>query len=275
MSLHFIVEETNQTMAPRSQSPFESVPNEILSRILLEVKVNSVGSSLLQCMLCCQTWHEMAMPILYRDFLLTNSNLEAFVRRYKAKHGPLLRSLTVTVNPVQPAQTDSCQQHIKLHGNQNTRVLWHVLEQLTPKIASMVKMTTFSFTVSANTSADGFWIPTSIIATIIQSLPKACVNVEVDTRQYKQPSSRSRHLCDDIRAILPRLQHLRLCLTTLCPSIVTSNYLPHIRADQHLSLEPMVAPSLETFTVNCPPGTTLFFGEADFCTPCQLGFSAG
>lgn len=264
-------------MASRSQSPFERVPNEILSKVLLEVKVNSVASSLLQCILCCQTWHDMGMPILYRDVLLTDSNLEAFIRHYNAKHGPLLRSLTITLDPIRPAETDrEFQQVLNYYGSQNIKALWHhLLQRLTDQIASMVKMTTFSFTVSSNTYACGFWIPMSIIATIIQSLPKACVNVEIDTRRYEELSPRYKHLCDDIRAILPRLQHLRLCLTTLCPSLVTSNYLYPISDDQHLSLEPMIAPSLKTFTVNCLPGSIFASEQAALCPPSRSGWPPG
>ena len=169
-------------MAMLSPSPFEGLPNEILSSLLLEVKVTSGAYSFLQCLLCCKTWHDMGLPILYRDVLLTDSNLGAFVRCCKTLHGPLLRSLTVTIDPVQPAKTDRDEQRLNRYGSRNSNALWHLLEQLPGKISSMVKMTTFSLTVSTKTYARGFCIPRSTIAKIIKALPEACVNVEVDTK---------------------------------------------------------------------------------------------
>ncbi len=78
----------------------------------------------------------------------------------------------------------------------------------------MVKMTTFSLTISTKTLAR------STIAKIIKVLPEACVNVELVTRDYDESAPKSVHLCDDLRAIPPRLQRLLLCLTAMCPAIL-------------------------------------------------------
>lgn len=181
-------------------SPFEKMHIEMLSSLLLEVKMTSGASSLFQCLLCCRTWHDMAIPILYRDILLTNSNLQAFLRRYSASQYPLLRSSAVTIDPIQPAKTDKNEYRIHRYGSQNTTALWHLLQQLTERIASMVKMTTFSLTVSTKTYACDFWILRSSIAIILKALPEACVTVELDTRDYEEPTRTPAHLCDSFRA---------------------------------------------------------------------------
>lgn len=256
-----------ENMAPLSPSPFERLPNEILSSILLEVKVDSDASSFLQCLLCCTTLHDMAIPILYRDVLLTESNLSTFVRYFKSSYGPLLRSLTIAFNPVQPADTDIDEHRLELYGSQNAQVLWRLLHQLSYDVASMMRMTTFSLTISSNSCARGFWIPRCTIATIIRALPESCVNVEVDTRDYEEPVPKHVHLCDDIRAILPRLQNLRLSLTSMCPAIFMNDYEPLDPGEHQSSSKPVIAPFLKTFVVSCLPGSIFAYNQAGLCAP--------
>ena len=256
-----------ENMAPLSPSPFERLPNEILSSVLLEVKVDPDASSFLRCLLCCMTWRDMAIPILYRDVLLTESNLSTFVRYFKSSYGPLLRTLTIAVNPVQPASTDNDEHRVERYGSQNAQVLWRLLNQLSCDLASMIRMTTFSLTISSDSYARGFWIPKCTIATIIRALPEACVNLEIDTRDYEGPAPKPVHLCDDICAILPRLQNLRLCLTTICPAIFMDDYEPFQSRERQSSSKPVVAPFLRTFVVNCLPGSIFAYDQVGLCTP--------
>ena len=229
--------------------------------------MDSDASSFLPCLLCCITWHDMAIPILYRDALLTDSNLSAFVRYFKFSYGPLLRSLTIAVNPVQPASTDNDEHRVERYGSQNAKVLWRLLQQLSCDLASMIRMTTFSLTISSDSYARGFWIPKCTIATIIRALPEACVNMEIDTRDYEEPAPKPVHLCDDIRAILPRLQNLRLCLTTMCPAVFMNDHEPLDSGEHQSSSKPVIAPFLRTFVVNCLPGPIFAYGQASLCTP--------
>lgn len=254
-------------MARISLSPFERLPNEILSSVLLEVKATSDPSSFLRCLSCCKRWHEVGIPILYRDVLLTDSNVSAFVQCYNSQYGPLLRSLTITINPVQPAQTDEDEQRLPRYGSQGAKVLWHTLQQISYKFASMDRMTTFSLTFSSNYSyVRGFWIPRATIATMIRALPEACVNVEINTRDYEGPAPVFVHLCDEIRAILPRLQNLRLCLAIMCPAIFMTDCGSLDSGEHHSSYQPVVAPFLKTFVVNCLPGS-IRSDQAGLCIP--------
>lgn len=129
-------------------------------------------------------------------------------------------------------------------------------------------MTTFSLTISSNSFARGFWIPRCTIATMIRALPEACVSVEVDTRDYEEPTPKPVHLCDDIRAILPRLQNLRLCLTTMCPAIFLNDHEPLDSGEYQSSSKPVIAPFLKTFVVNCLPGSIFASDQTSLCTPC-------
>lgn len=153
---------------------FERIPNEILSSVLLEINAISGPSSFLPCLLCCKTWHETAIPILYRDVLLTYSNISAFVWCFKSSYGPLLRSLTVTINPMQPAQTEEDEKRLPYYGSKSAQVLWDLLQQVSHKLVSMDRMTTFSLSVSSvYPYSRGFWIPRDTVATMIKALPEA------------------------------------------------------------------------------------------------------
>ncbi|CAF9904480.1 MAG: hypothetical protein ALECFALPRED_008575 [Alectoria fallacina] len=132
----------------------------------------------------------------------------------------------------------------------------------------MVKETTFSLIVSTKIYARGFWILRSTIATIIKALPEeACVNVEVDTKDYDEPAPRPVHLCDDLRAILPRLQLLRLCLAMMCPAVFMSGYSAFEPNEFRSQLKPVVAPFLKTLIESCLLGSILATGQAGLCDP--------
>jgi hypothetical protein len=89
----------------------------------------------------------------------------------------------------------------------------------------MPKLATFSLAVASGSIASDFWLPRPAIATIVASLPAACVDVEIDTqgRDFALAPGAEPHLCDVLRAALPRLRHLRLRLSVMCPALFFSN----------------------------------------------------
>jgi hypothetical protein len=101
----------------------------------------------------------------------------------------------------------------------------------------MANLATFSLRVPAGTSgATGFWIPRPLIARLIASLSLTSVNIEVDARghDFAGPGAGGdsgsggfaacHHLCDSLRAVLPRLHHLRLRVKVLCPAVFAAGY---------------------------------------------------
>ena len=258
---------------PASSPPIGRIPKEILFEILLHVRITSGTSRLARCIRCCKTWLEAALPLLYSDILLTNSNLEVFGKSFRTTHAPLVRSLTMTIDPVQPAK-DAINPHfdmilqdeevLKWRGSRESRRLWSLLHASADKIACMVKMVTFSITVSRRPHTIGFWIPRPLIAKFVKILPKTCVNVEIDSRgdDYFEPGEA--HLCDALRGILPRLRHLRLSVSTLCPAMLGEGFDPSRSGRVSSDFKPVAAPQLETLIVNCIP-RTIFGSQAHIC----------
>lgn len=182
-------------------SPIGRLMNELLSSILLQVKLDS-SPSFLACLLCCKTWHSVGLRLLYHDLLLTNSNLETFVKNFNhVLCGSLVRSLTLCIVPVQPDLQPNAphpyafledMDHMRRHGNQGSKRLWGLLKDVSGKIATMIRLMTFSLYVSPEPrNGIGFWIPRPIIAKVIETLPESCVNLEIDTRghDYSEPGS--------------------------------------------------------------------------------------
>ena len=258
---------------PACSPPIGRLPKEILSQILLHVKITSGTSCLAQCLLCCKLWLDATLPLLYSDILLTNSNLEVFGKSFSITHAPLVCSLTITIDPVQPAKDTTASypdafleddEHMKQHGSQQSQHLWSLLYISADKIASMVTMITFSLTVSSHPNAIGFWIPRPLISEFVKILPKTCVNVEIDSRgnDYFKPGDA--HLCDALREILPRLRHLRVRLSTLCPAVLGDGFNPSRSGTMLSDFRPVVAPRLKTLIFNCIP-RTIFGSQAHIC----------
>ncbi len=151
---------------------------------------------------------------------------------------------------------------MKLTGSEESKVLWQHLRRTPDKLARMVNLKTFSLTVSTEPVTIGFWIPRPVIAQIVEALPEACVNLEIDSRgnDYFEPGSG--HICDTLRGMLPRLRHLRLRLSTLCPAFLGSGFKPEFKSLS--SFEPLAAPCLQTLVVNCIP-RDIFGGQAHIC----------
>ena len=134
----------------------------------------------------------------------------------------------MTVDPVQPAQDPAHpyfntffvdEDHMKQYGSQQSKDLWSLLHVSVDEIASMVEMMTFPFNASTLPNAVGFWIPRPLITEFLKILPTSYVNVGIDSRGNDYCKPDDAHPCDALREIFPRLRHLRLRLSTLCPAI--------------------------------------------------------
>lgn len=157
---------------------------------------------------------------------------------------------------------------MQLHGSQQSQELWSLLHVSVDKIASMVEMMTFSFKVSTLPNAVGFWIPRPLITEFVKILPKTCVNVEIDSRGKDDSTPGVAHLCDALCEILPRLQHLRLRLSTLCPAMLGDGFNLTQSSDMLSKFRPVAAPQLKTLIINCIP-RTIFGSQAHICGTCQ------
>lgn len=240
-----------------SSSPVQRLPTEVLSHILKQVRNTSSALSFLGCLLCCRRWREVGLPLLYQDIAIGNSNLELFVTQFPGSHGLLIKSLTVSLDAKEPATSfpedvELCRQYVedlKRNGSLEAQRLWRGLGDLATTISTMTSLRCFSFMVSA-AHAIGFWIPRSSVASIVERLPRTCIALEVDTRSHDRGEPGEAHVCDSLRQVIPRLQHLRLRLRSLCSAAFGTGFTLDGTIEDGLLIAAMVAPALETVDIN-------------------------
>ena len=208
----------------------------------------------------------MGLPLLCNVMLLRNSNLETFLSRFPPANCVLISSLTVAITPEKPAIQATAhyveaKDHMIENGSQITKTLWDRLQRLVTFISKMTNLLSFCFTVTIESRRSvGFWIPRSVIASMVENVSKSCVSLEIDTRGYDSLEPDSAHLCDKLRDVLPRLRHLRVRLATFCPAMFCANKSANDTIDDQT-----IAPSLETVIINCVTRLSGYGGPARAC----------
>lgn len=93
-----------------------------------------------------------------------------------------------------------------------------------------------------------------LLVSLIEALPKSCVNLEIDSRGWYENGITlpvGPHVCDSIRHILPRMNNVRLRLSTSCSSLFVD--------EEHgqYSSEPILLPNMKHLVVDCHPRTNI------------------
>ncbi|KFA54462.1 hypothetical protein S40293_08001 [Stachybotrys chartarum IBT 40293] len=224
---------------------------ELLTRILDCVHQSNSGGGhdLAACSSVCKQWDYHARPILYRHIALDASNMERFLDTFdRQTDPPYTHSLTFRLS--YPILVDWDEGHGNYYAI-SYRLLDRWLRRFAEVIPFMTKLAALSLSVVPNESCK-LLRPT--IAAILQALPPACVDLELDTNghdsdnienEFEEPSvtEDSLHLCGELRAILPRLQHSRINLRFICGALV-GNY-------GELGFEPIEMPVMKQLLVNC------------------------
>lgn len=219
----------------------DKLPEEILLMIFQHVQSPSQQRSFVSCLLCCHLWYRIGLPLLCNEIKLGNFNLERFLVYFPSKNLAMTKLLTISV---EGSVKDDLNRGYALKPR-----LCRVFSIL-PK---MINLSTLSFIYN------DFWVghprpifmERSAVVLLIENLPKTCVNLEIDTHGLDELGYGTPHLCDTLRRILPRLQHLRLRLRDLCPGIFATGFDQDSSTAQHSVITPVKAPFLKTVVINC------------------------
>ncbi|KAI4864553.1 hypothetical protein F4820DRAFT_329885 [Hypoxylon rubiginosum] len=239
-------------MAP----PIAKLGPEILLEIF-EWLSQDGNATLVPSVLCCRKWQPLVLSVLYGDVVLTQRRLAKFVER-STDHK--IRSLTlrleaIPVNPYDPSE-----------AKQTAESRLEALRRLCLRIAGM-KPAALSISVD-------FPFPFTAsqeISSILDHLPACCVSLEIDLRygssiaNFTTDSQAHLHLCDSIRATIPRLQHLRLRLPLICPAIFSAE-----PPSRNAARQVIRAPMLKTCLINLSlrtPGP--YSSQGVWATPCS------
>ncbi|OTA96026.1 hypothetical protein M434DRAFT_28321 [Hypoxylon sp. CO27-5] len=218
--------------------PIHALSNEILLSIF---ELDFPQSAILHCMLCCRRWWSLASSVLYKHVALTLEVLSRWSQCPSDSNDAMIETFTLRINPVGsgPGSIETADAMRQLRID---------LNKLPSRLAKMVNLQSFSL-FAPTSLPSGIWVPESMIASIIDSLPWTCVCLEINVRDTHDRSSahnsEQAHLCDSIRPVLHRLRFLRLNLPAICPKAFGNNFDPAQPSDVSTSFKPIQAPILE------------------------------
>jgi len=179
-----------------------------------------------------------------QDVALSYDDIDSFVA--SAASRPELRSLTLHLT--QPTLASYEPQDVEMSNSQVEQALTRLAGALT----RFPGLRAFSLYVPPNNTGHHFDISQTALASIINSLPPSCASLEIDTAGLDHATGFGApvHLCDTLRAVLPRMRHARLGLRTMCSSLFgTGTVLPH--HDAAASYYPIALPNMQSLLVNC------------------------
>lgn len=209
-------------------SSFSSFPEDVLVEILTQLKrISDTTQDLTSCLLVNRRWREATTPLLYGNVALTHNNLIRFCEHLDVgRYAAYIHSITISLQPYEDLEPVS---------------------QLVSLLSHFSNLRSFSFWLGK-----GYHdiVPQSTLVQLVEELPPSCANLELDTFGYDaRAEGDAMHLCDSLRGVLPRMQHVRLRVRS-CETLFTEPS----TMDQTISL-----PHLKSFIYTCarPPGTPL------------------
>ncbi|KAI0882618.1 uncharacterized protein GGS22DRAFT_169895 [Annulohypoxylon maeteangense] len=234
-------------------SSMGSLSSELLIEIFFWVKSSFPGASnLLPCLTVCRQWYEIVVPVLYRHIVLNTDNVELFASRFNLQHASYVRSLTL--RPTQPTLSSyDLSSIIAANAELGRRLL-----RLEPLLGSLDRLLSFSLHVPAIVPERcRFKISARSIIGLVNSIPQSCVNIEIDSGGYDRniiAGGEEAHVCECLRLLLPRMNHVRIHLSLVCPALVGVMATPY--QYEMDSLTPAKFPHLRSFLINCSEKNT-------------------
>ncbi|KAI1444309.1 hypothetical protein F5Y02DRAFT_390381 [Annulohypoxylon stygium] len=241
-----------------------SLSSELLIEIFSLIKTSFWGTSdLLPCLLVCRRWHELGIPVLYRHLVLGTANVELFAARFNSQYSILIRSITLRLTQP-PLSSYDLSSIIASNAELEKRLI-----RLEPLLGSLDMLSSFSLYVPAIVPERcRFKIPARSIIGLINSLPRSCLNIEIDSGGYDRniiAGGEEAHICESLHLLLPRMNHVRIHLSLVCPTLIGTMATPY---NYHLdSYIPTKLPNLRSFLINCSEKSP----SAGICLPAKTG----
>ena len=226
----------------------KDLPAELFIHVLKKLLECSSSDIFLRCIQCCRHWYETGIPILYENIIFKLDNRSpSRIERFLSQCANLERIRSITFD------VDS-----------NSILAWPAtIKHLTPFskriMPRMSFLTTFSLVITGEHRRICGVYP-KFLTRILRALPTTVVNLELDTLgldlvfRTRAQIEANNHICATVGAIIPRLHHLRLRISTLCPRLLC-----HLSQDtyegnlNHNSSRPRVYSSLRSAIIRLDP----------------------
>ena len=218
----------------------DTIPTEVFSEILSLVKLASVFS-LRNCLLVSKSWCFRGRPLLYGNVVLTRPrNVENFCKELTKNTGSYVKSLTIQLGT---ADWDDANLLLSIN-------------LLPGAFCKLGNLSTFSLFVPP-AKRYGIDIHRAVLVSLVDALPASCVNLEIDTQgRDAMPVAGETHLCDRLRRVMPRMQHVRLRLRYMCSALLGDGPPLPLRQSDSISegtesFTPISLPKMRTLLLNC------------------------
>ncbi|PSN71092.1 hypothetical protein BS50DRAFT_584636 [Corynespora cassiicola Philippines] len=187
------------------------LPNEILFDVF--ERLRDKPSNLLNSMLCCQRWHDVALTVLYSHIALDSKlHEDSPVTRFASRkiHREMVQSFHLRISQV----------HL-MGFSISSGEAFDRLSELCELFPRLERLKTFALSFE-KPAGEGFLGPSLAIVSILKSLPKTVVNLNLECDSLSIPSLEEPHICNAMSALLPRLRSLRLQIPYLCSGFLSS-----------------------------------------------------
>ncbi|KAL1960619.1 hypothetical protein VTO42DRAFT_7198 [Malbranchea cinnamomea] len=246
------------------------LPSEILHEILVAVREKS-RSGLLACLLVCRAWHKLGLPLLYQNVELREWDLGPFIDCLYLVEGrrnlSLIRSLKIHAR-LRLNNDDSDAGSNERDGNGETRgalEFWEALighgrkrmgihesvvhqdfDVIFRWLPKFSKLSTLRLILDSRTDVR---IRGSLINGLLCMLPEHCTNLEIKMQgPIMDDDDDTVHICETIRMILPRMEHVRLQLRRMCSDLIGKTVQKPCRTKE---FKPIALANLQTLTLDC------------------------
>ncbi|CVK91391.1 uncharacterized protein FMAN_09515 [Fusarium mangiferae] len=190
-----------------------TLPPELLTKVFENISpCDNQRSTVHSCLLVNKEWYDAALRLLYKDLVFfIGPELDLFIACHdRWAVSSLTRSLTLYIN---------CPPEITGGFDRDTHAPF--LQLAAAVIPRMSNLGSFSL---ARHYRDSFSsIQTQIVSALLRSIPPKCTSLELalgtsDNVNFDLDGPKP-HLCEDLRRLLPRMQHAHVDMSCLCDAM--------------------------------------------------------
>lgn len=222
----------------------DKLPAEVLYNILDHIPKSWGRYALINCLRTCRLCYNVGLPLLYDRITVESFWPHRFLHQFPSEKLEMVNFVTLSIT-ASPADRPNVGGTICVVESR--------LRELAALLPRMINLSTFSFNFQdfEPNHPRPIRIHRSIICKLVENLPTSCVNLEIDANGLDDMGTNPLHLCDRLRDVLPRLQHLRLRMAEICPGIFATGFNQDGTTAQQSTITRVVAPFLKTVMINC------------------------
>ena len=216
------------------------LPEELVETILQHVQNHTSRHQFWNCLQVCHKMHRIGLGLCSGLGFAASAVIESDTRLQDVREQGISSEalLKIDFNPFLPSQSYLAVlksltihvQHKRIAANSSPSLGIDLVRSLQCLFESTMELTTFSLIFSDGwdfPSLDVPAVPQSLLARLVEVLPRTVINLELDTAGLDVAPSEeltdlnhNLHLCYQIRQILMRLHYLRLRVGHVCKLLV-------------------------------------------------------